>query len=61
MFGKGYTANEVLAVLSDRSLGISEKAREQGLHAASYLTRTVERAGRVALPARRKLERTRAR
>lgn len=61
MFGKGYTANEVLAVLSDRSLGISEKAREQGRHAASYLTRTVERAGRVALPARSKLDRTRAR
>ncbi len=61
MFGKGYTASEVLAVLSDPSLGISEKAREQGRHAASYLTRTVERAGRVALPARRKLDRTRAR
>ena len=53
MFGKGYTANEVLAVLSDRSLGISEKAREQGRHAASYLARTVGKAERIALPTRR--------
>ena len=51
MFGKGYSPEEVAAVLLDPSLGISEKALGEGPNTANYVGRTVRAASLAALPA----------
>ena len=51
MFGKGYSPEEVAAVLVDPSLGISEKALGEGPNTANYVGRTVRAASLAALPA----------
>jgi hypothetical protein len=50
-FGRGYTPEEVASVLTDHSLGISEKAIEEGPNAGNYVGRTVHGAYQEALPA----------
>lgn len=51
MFGKGYSRAEVSSVLLDHTLGISEKAREQGRHSARWAALTVDRSESAAQPA----------
>jgi hypothetical protein len=51
MFGKGYSPEEVAAVLVDPSLGISEKALGEGPNTDNYVARTVRAASLAALPA----------
>ena len=51
MFGKGYSPEEVAAVLVDPSLGISEKALGEGPNTDNYVGRTVRAAREAALPA----------
>lgn len=51
MFGKGYSPEEVAAVLLDPSLGISEKALGEGPNTDNYVGRTVRAASLAALPA----------
>jgi len=51
MIGAGYAPEEAASVLLDPSLGISEKALDQGRHAWGYVWRTVGEAARRASPA----------
>ena len=55
MFGAGYSADEVWAVVSDPTNGISEKFVEKGQHGESYLGLTISKAQAVAKSARHRV------
>jgi hypothetical protein len=55
MFGAGYSVDEVWAVVSDPTNGISEKFVEKGQHGESYLGLTISKAQAVAKSARHRV------
>ncbi len=55
LFGAGYSAGEVWAVMTDSTNGISEKFVEKGRHGERYLGLTISKAQAVAKSGRHRI------